>query len=265
VAFPFELPLYATAALAGGPILFARGFRTLRTQQLIRNTPTAKIRSMAMGLVEVTGTVVPRSRIVAPFSGRACAYWEVDVSSRGKSNYTVIHRNRSGHPFYLRDATGIALVYPGGAELKINFGTSEDCLGVSLPDCYASYLAENGGIGLTLARGGTLRFRERVLEEGQIVYVLGTATPRATVQTITELAATGTDDAAPNRVQTLDHDVSGVIRQGTNERTFLISQQPESQVAFGLGLHAGAMLLGGPLLTLCGLGYWLLRLTSKGT
>src|SRR4030095_12586302 len=74
VALSFEFPFYATAALVSGPVLFARGFRTLRTQQLVRDTPTAKIRSMAMGLVEVNGTVVPRSTVIAPFSGKPCAY-----------------------------------------------------------------------------------------------------------------------------------------------------------------------------------------------
>jgi hypothetical protein len=104
-----------------------------------------------------------------------------------------------------------------------------------------------------------------MLEEGQVVYVLGTATPRTNVTTISELAATGTEDAVPNRLQTLDHEVSAVIRQGVNERTFIISQESESQITFGLGLHASAMLIGGPLLTLFGLGYWLLHLSSRGS
>jgi len=136
---------------------------------------------------------------------------------------------------------------------------------LNLPDCYASYLKENGGFGTMLARTGTLRFRERLLEEGQVVYVLGTATPRANVQVISELAATGTDDPAPKRLRTLDAEVAAVIRKGSNEPTFIISQQPESQLAFGLGMHAGAMLIGGPMLTLFGLGYWLLRLSSHSS
>src|SRR5262245_24364831 len=116
------LPVTATASLASGPFMFMHGFQTLRVRQLIQNTPTARIRSMAMGLVEVCGTVSPRSLVIAPFSGRPCAYWEVDVSVRGRrrGGWSVVHRNASGHPLFLRDATGVALLYPHGAKCKIN-------------------------------------------------------------------------------------------------------------------------------------------------
>ena len=50
-----ELPFWAALALGAGPVLFWRGFRDLRTQRLIQNTPTARIRSMPMGLVEING------------------------------------------------------------------------------------------------------------------------------------------------------------------------------------------------------------------
>ena len=119
-----QIPWLAAAALAGGPWLFWKGFRQLRTLRLIQNTPTARIRSMAMGLVELHGRVRARSALTAPFSARTCAYWEVDVSVRGRrrGGWTVIHRNRSGHPFFLEDDTGAALLYPGGSECRIRFG-----------------------------------------------------------------------------------------------------------------------------------------------
>ncbi|MBI3539699.1 MAG: hypothetical protein HY076_05450, partial [Candidatus Eisenbacteria bacterium] len=83
------MPLYASAALVAGVVFFARGFRTMRTRRLIANTPTARIRSMAMGLVEIRGTVQPRSHVTAPFSGHDCAYWQVDISSRSRRGWTV--------------------------------------------------------------------------------------------------------------------------------------------------------------------------------
>ena len=92
-----EATFWASAALAAGPWAYYRGFRTLRTRRLIANTPTARIRSMAMGLVEVHGSVRARSTLTAPFSQRPCAYWEVDISVRGRNrgSWTVVHRNRS--------------------------------------------------------------------------------------------------------------------------------------------------------------------------
>ncbi len=180
-----NIPILATAALAAGPWLFWRSFRDLRTRRLIQNTPTARIRSMPMGLVELSGQVSPRSEIVAPFSGRTCAYWEVDVSTRSRRNaWTVVHRNSSGHPFFLRDETGLALVYPRGAAVKINFGVEEECLGLSLPDCYAQYLKDQH-LGLAgMWRLGTMRFRERTLEDGQAVFVMGSAMPRPQAVTV---------------------------------------------------------------------------------
>ncbi|MGH7742142.1 MAG: hypothetical protein ACRENS_08975, partial [Candidatus Eiseniibacteriota bacterium] len=60
-------PIYATAAAIGGLVMFVRGFRAWNERRLIENTPTARIRSMAMGLVEIEGVVEPRSVLAAPF------------------------------------------------------------------------------------------------------------------------------------------------------------------------------------------------------
>ena len=139
----------------------------------------------------------------------------------------------------------------------------ETCAGVALPDVYASYLHERRPVASTLWRAGQLRFRERVLEEGQRVYVLGTATPRArsvAVSTDEAMEMTGTDGWRARRLQDLDSEVQAVVRRGENERTYIISQQSERDLTTQLGLRAAAGLVGGPALTLFGLGYWLLAL-----
>lgn len=256
-----DLPFWAALALGAGAVLFARSFRDLRTRRLIQNTPTARIRSMPMGLVEISGEASPRSELVAPFSGRPCAYWQLDISTRSRRNaWAVVHRNASGNPFFLRDETGVALVYPQDATVRLNFQVEEECLGVSLPDVYAQYLHDQHPAGSALWRVGSLRFRERVLEAGQRVYVLGTALPRPQSVAISmdeELEATGTDDRRAHRLQTLDHEAQAVIRRGENERTYIISQQSERELTMQLGLRATAELIGGPALTLFGIAYWL--------
>ena len=115
--------VYATTALVGGPIMFYRGFKALRLKRLIADTPTARIRSMAMGPVEVNGTIEMRSTVNAPFSGRTCAYWEIDISTPVKNGWSIAQRDRSGNPFFLRDDDGVALVYPHDAQCTIPFGT----------------------------------------------------------------------------------------------------------------------------------------------
>jgi hypothetical protein len=251
------------ALTIAGPLSFLHGFRLWSRRRLIQDTPTAKVRSMAMGLVELIGTVRGRSSVAAPFSGHDCVYWQVDVSVPARrGRWRVIHRNASGQPFYLEDGTGAALVYPAGAECNLRQQVEEVALGLSLPPCYSDYLKEHAGAVGALARLSSLRFRERVLEEGQQLYVLGTATPRANEVVISDgeaLAATGTDGPGAlrqNRLRERDADVRGVVRQGTRERTFILSQDSEKSLTFGLGIHSTLLLAGGPVATAVGL--WVL-------
>ena len=260
-----EAACWATAGLVTGPWLYYRGFRTLRTRRLIADTPTARIRSMAMGLVEINGVVEPRSTQSAPFSDKPCAYWEVDIAIRSRNSWRIVHRNQSGSPFYLSDETGVALVYPHGSHGRIPFGTEEHCAGLLLPPCYAEYMDAHPSLLGRVARFGSLRFRERILEAGQRVYVLGTATPRSQARVVAEseeLLATGTDGPVATRRTTLDREVVAVVRQGENETTFIISQDSEKGLMLSLGAQAGLQLVGGPVLTLAGLGYWLLASAS---
>jgi hypothetical protein len=263
----FGLPVFATVALGFGPVMFARSFRDLKLRRLIENTPTARIRSLAMGLVELNGEVLPNSMLNAPFSGRSCAFWEIDIATRSgrRNSWSVVHRNASGHPFFLRDETGVALVYPHGAQCRVHAGTEEVCLGISVPEVYASYMSDQGLTARHLWRLSTMRFRERILEEGQMLYVLGTATPRSRALDISDgetLAATGTDDPVASRMRELHDDVTAVIRCGENPSTFILSQGSERQLVTDLGLKAVGELVAGPTMTLFGLGYWLYALSS---
>ena len=247
--------------------MFLRAFRDLRTRRLIENTPTARIRSMAMGLVEIDGQVVPLSEHEAPFSVRPCAYWEVDIASRGRNDsWRIVHRNASGGPFCLRDDTGLAIVYPKDADCRLQNQVEETCVGINLPDCYVQYLDQHKLGFMHVWRLSTLRFRERSLEEGQRVYVLGTAVPRPQVMTVSQdeaLEATGTDGPHERHIRELQHSASGVVRRGESEKVFIISQQSERQMTFMLGMRGWAEMLGGPAVTLFGLGYWLLYLAHR--
>jgi hypothetical protein len=252
-------------------VLFHRGFRDLHIRRLIENTPTSKVRSMAMGMVEVTGRAEGRSRLTAPFSGRDCVYWQVEVQTRGRKRdgWRTVHRNSSGNPFFLRDETGVAMVYPREADCRLRHGVEEECLGISLPSMYSDYLNQNCGLGGRMWRLGAMRFRERLLEESQVVYVLGYATPKSNALTISEgdmdLEATGTEGWAARRIAPIQQEVSAVIRQGQHEKTFIISQDSEKTLTLMLGLTAGLKLVGGPIAALLGLAYWLdfLRRTAS--
>ncbi len=270
--------LVMTGLTLGGPFAMIAGFRSLRVQRLIQDTPTARIRSMAMGLVEVNGRVAGRSRVRAPFSGRPCVYWEIEIATRSANRrnntrrWTTVHRNRSGHPFYLTDDTGTALVYPQGADCRIDFGVCEETHGFGVPDPYREYM-EQQGLGMRhLWSMGPMRFRERVLEDGMGVYVLGRAVPKAqsTVISWDEDAeqATGTDSSTgshaapePDRVTRTDAQVHGVIRRGTQDPAFLISMRSEKSMTLEYGIRGWAGLLAGPAMSL--FGVWCLLELAK--
>jgi hypothetical protein len=257
---------YATGALIGGIVMFVSGFRLWRERRLIENTPQARIRSMAMGLVELEGKVEPRSVLSAPFSGRECAYWQVDISEPCKNGWSVIHKNSSSHPFYLRDETGVALVCPDGSDCKIPPGVEEVCDKPSVPERFARYVNSEGLTNVHLGSAGTLRFRERVMQTGQHAFILGSAMPRPNAFNISDdevMLATGTDGPA-HRIEDLDRQLAAIIRRGEHERTFVISEQSESELTSGLRSQALLQLVGGPLLSLLGLGWWLLLLTAWG-
>ncbi|MBI5169939.1 MAG: hypothetical protein HZA61_10655 [Candidatus Eisenbacteria bacterium] len=259
--------LLSIACTLGGTWAFVTGFRALRTWRVLLDTPTARVRSMAMGMVELCGQVETRSDLRSPFSGRECVWWEVEIStlsgrSRGRQGWSVVHRKTSGQPFYLRDETGVALVYPHGANVKVNFTAEEMTHGLGVPEPYMEYM-EQQGLGLRRMWAlGAMRFRERVLEAPSRVFVLGRAFPRAMTREVSfsdiELAVTGTDGGARTSVGATrqgerDEDVRGVIRQGSGGETFLIGQRSEAELQLEYGVRAFGGLIAGPLLTLFGL------------
>jgi len=261
------------ALCLGGPWAFFQGFRALRIRQLIRNTPTARVRSMAIGLVEVNGVAVPRSRVAAPFSGRPCVWWGVEIqtlaskSRSGTRSWNTVHKASSGHPFYLKDETGVALVYPEGADCKVGFDVAEETHGFGVPQMYMDFMESRNLHMRHVWAVGSMRFRERRIEEGYGLYVLGRAFPKAVSRTVSfdeeALEATGTDSYGASHVRTLDHEVCAVIRRGPRDPAFILSTTSERMEALKYGFKGFAGLVGGPLMTVFGL--WIvLELTKFG-
>ena len=77
-----------------------------------------------------------------------------------------------------------------------------------------------------------------------------------------DLHATGTDGPLATRRTALDRDIVATVRRGENESTFIISQESEKGLMLSLGARALLQLVGGPALTVFGLGYWLMAWSS---
>ena len=80
---------WSLVGLGGGVFLFIKGFQWNKTLRLIKDTPTSKVRSLAMGFAEIFGTVVkPKQALKTPFSNKACVYYTYQIQelrSSGKN------------------------------------------------------------------------------------------------------------------------------------------------------------------------------------
>lgn len=266
-------PVVSVLAMGTGGWAFLHGFRALRLQQVIRNTPTAKVRSLAIGLVELQGELKGRSRTRGPFTDRDCVWWEVELqtlrdSNKGMKQWQTVHRESSGHPFYVDDGTGAALIYPQGADIRAGDVVSEETGGFGVPEPYASFMETRALAMRKLWSIGPMRFRERVLEEGRAVFVLGRAEPRPRAVEVSMdeevLEATGTDAIGAKYVRMNDGRCTAVIRKGPRDPALLISDKSEKSMSTEYGLKAFGGLVGGPLLVMFGL-WCLVEMAKNGS
>ncbi len=100
------------------------GFRQLREKNMIENIPKSSIRSVAMGLAEITGQAVNEGTLPAPLSGTMCVYYRYLVeeersSGRRGSEWVTIDQGESSSPFRVEDPTGRILINPLGGEAML--------------------------------------------------------------------------------------------------------------------------------------------------
>jgi Zn-finger nucleic acid-binding protein len=176
-----HLFLYLVAGTLGGFWLFADGWGLRRRKRLIESIPTSTIRSLALGLVEISGQAQPEDRLLSsPFRGLSCVFYsyavEERVGSGKRARWETIAKGTSEQPFFVRDTTGRVLVVPFGAELMLQEEhiVRNDWLGALPPETVAGLQR----LGITTERwlgSKTLRCRESYITQEEQVYVLGTA------------------------------------------------------------------------------------------
>jgi len=179
--------------VAGGIILYDAISQYLLSQR-IRNTPTSKARSAAVGLVELSGKAKPLEKLTSPVTKSPCAYFEVVgqyyYKKKKSSGWRTFHHELSGKRFFLEDDSGRMLIEPQGASVRIasdySFqGHLEDRMFFGLLPAnqvdkkVLDYLEANPAAKqAALSHSGkNLRFLEYYIAEGDPLYVLGTAEP----------------------------------------------------------------------------------------
>ena len=131
-----QLTVLSALAIAGGLYFFFVGFRMLSRKRVLLSTPTSKIRSAAMGLVEVNGMATGPYTMPAPFTGKPCFLYHTTAWQRreGKEKQWEKVVDETLHvPFFVDGSTGQLLIEPLGAETHIAVRVGDDILTCRTP------------------------------------------------------------------------------------------------------------------------------------
>jgi hypothetical protein len=182
-----------------GIVIFAVGFVWFRRKRLIENIPTSKIRSLAMGLVEINGVVVPYQEklLVSPLTKKNCVYYHYLVeryeehynpkTKRKEGHWVMVQNEKQNVQFSLKDDTGMVLVDPNRADVDVKKDYQ--------------------------TRQGNMRYSEWYIEPNDALYILGTA------------AENPYQKEAP-----AVHEENIMIQKGQYEKQYMISDKSEKQI-----------------------------------
>ena len=192
---PDQLFFYLAAGALGGLGLCVYGWILHQRKRLIESIPTSTIRSLALGLVEISGQAQPRESLLsAPFSGIPCVFYsytvEELVGSGKHARWETVANGTSEQPFFVNDSTGQVLVVPLDAELILPDERTyrNDWLGALPPTA----LTGLNRLGVSTERwigNKTLRCRETSIQPEERVYVLGTAQEQPGAKELVENSA----------------------------------------------------------------------------
>lgn len=214
------------------------GLLSFKIKRLIENIPTSSIRSIAMGLVEIFGKVVPIKNNVlkSPFSNNDCVYYKYNVDelrSTGKNTYwATIDKGERHSLFLLKDDTGSVLIDPKGAKIEIPVDNKYNSgMGKDPPEAAKQFLATRNirWEGFLFGINKTMRYAESFIAPDDNLYIMGTAGDNPYVKEAS--VEKGVEDV--------------MITKGKFEKFYYISDKHEDAVLFKFKLKMwGGIILG---------------------
>ncbi|MEM6989489.1 MAG: GIDE domain-containing protein [Myxococcota bacterium] len=134
------------------------------------------------GYKRIVGRAVveEQRQLIAPLSGRPCAAYEVLVQGLDAATderWDTVAYEMQAVPFVIEDDGGRARVDPAWAKLLITLDRNRRSGGTDpATPAEVAFLARHGEHAKTLTFNRNLRYREGVLEHGELVSVLGRGT-----------------------------------------------------------------------------------------
>lgn len=207
------------------------GFVKYRELSFISGTPTSKIRSMPMGMVEIKGKALElgdQGTLRAPFSGKECLAYRYEVKeyrrSGDDSRWETINMGTESSQIVIDDGTGQLVVNPKGADLELGELNSYRINSTDEANQHIqSFVQENSGPG-GLVFENDRKYKEWILKPGEKTYVLGYASTEK-----------GRNGEYP------------IIKEDDRQRTFMISDKSEKKLVNSKKWKARIYSVGGVL------------------
>jgi E3 Ubiquitin ligase len=172
------LSVLACLEIAGGLYFFSIGFQLLARKRLLLATPNSRIRSAALGLVEINGVATGPHTMPAPITGKPCFLYRTIAwqRSEGKNHDWQKVADETLHlPFFVDDTTGKMLIEPLGADLDLRrnfreeYSASMFFTSFDVPPQVGAFLARHG-----VSTDHELRIEEYSIKPGDPLFVAGT-------------------------------------------------------------------------------------------
>lgn len=185
-----HLTILSSVEIAGGLYFFFLGFRLLARKRLLLTTPTSKIRSAALGLVEVNGVAAGPYTMSAPITGKPCFLYHTTVwqQREGKKEEWEKVADETLHlPFFIDDSTGQLLIEPLGADLDLRRDFREEYDASFFSSNFSTQDGVSPRVSVFLSRHGIvpahrLRIEERSIKPEDALFIAGTLTENPGVQ-----------------------------------------------------------------------------------
>ena len=123
LVMPHRLSAIGLVLAGCGAIAF--GLHSLSLREKLRSVPVSRVRSMAMGLVQISGRTTATALLKAPYSHLECVWYCFDVKDRQQASdgpagwRTIAEGSSSDMPFRVEDGSGSVLVQPSDAEFDV--------------------------------------------------------------------------------------------------------------------------------------------------